>query len=109
MVDSPLAVVPEVGLELNGPFRIQRSAADGRDNVQPAPLHGRIQVEFRRPGIRMPGAEQVGGVLHREGAVPGAHELFRGGGFGVAAMEPAAAVRILFTGQARAVSGVGHG
>jgi len=50
-----------------------------REDVEAEPAQMRVEVQLRRPGRRMPGAQQVRGIADHERRVAGAHETLRGG------------------------------
>src|SRR5215213_8022434 len=58
-----------VGPELHRPRPVEQTTVGGVDHLPPQPALLRIELHPMRPGSRMP--QQVRGVAHGKGAVPG--------------------------------------
>lgn len=69
VMDSAYAVVPEMRSEFHGALGVERTSVPGGKDIQAAPFQSRIQFKGRRPGLGMPGLEQVFLLQQNEGAV----------------------------------------
>src|SRR5918997_1026827 len=65
-----LALVPVPGPELDRALAREQPAVAGCQHVEAGPAHGRVELQRRRAGRRVPGGKQVGGVPDGEGAEP---------------------------------------